>query len=421
MGRFLFSTLDLHGHIDFGGLLETARVLQGQGHEVIWASSQRLEPIMRRENIRLAAVPVAYDRGAETQTLAKMAQRVKAPTQGNEIDQIITRYLWIDMEAILSEHLLARACDAHMQLIAAWKPDAVIAEPGTLAAALAAEAGGVPLAGCGYPGPYMVIPPSADFKPLVSKYYERLERLRKRLGLSPPTRRPDPDFLFVAPSLHLVYTTPEWFDPYNPRSSPGARFVGSVNTEPRTPAPGWIEELPADRPIILICRATAYVTPPGVLAAAFDMVKAVGGYGLIGGQLQQRRALEPLPDHIRWEAWLPYEHLLPRISVMLHHGGFGTTCSAVRHGVPHLIMPDGLDQVIHAESVARSGAGIVLKGCSDPGMFTRALGTLIEDPDYRQAAARLRDRFAAGGGAHAAAELLVSLAEGAKLDHAAGF
>lgn len=54
---------------------------------------------------------------------------------------------------------------------------------------------------------------------------------------------------------------------------------------------------------------------------------------------------------------LDHSSLFPRMAVIVHHGGSGTTHSAARAGVPQLIVPHVLDQFYFARRVADLGVG----------------------------------------------------------------
>ena len=421
MRRFLFSSGHFPGYVDWGGLLETACVLQDRGHEVRWVSADSISSLLRRVKIQFSSVPVAIG-SSRSRRSHTAPQHENGCKQARAVGQMID--LWMDEEQV------AEACDAHLKIIADWSPDVVIADPTVLAAALAAEAAATPLAGCGYPGATFVIPGEPRMMNVVDEFFARLNRLRSRLGLRAAPPRPDPDFLFIAPSLHLVYTTPQWFEQFllaleplasegdgtllsqKPRISPGAAYVGGRAMAPRTPAPEWLDDLPTDRPVVLIGRSTNYQPMAESMRIAFQIIKGANAFGLIGGSPALRSALEPLPSYIRWEPWLPYEHVMPRVDAIIHHGGFGTTCLAVQHAVPQVVVPEISDNYGHAQSVARSGAALAFGSSTATGpLLTSALRDVLEKPHYRNAAIELQAQFASLGGAPTAAELLLALAE----------
>ena len=49
--------------------------------------------------------------------------------------------------------------------------------------------------------------------------------------------------------------------------------------------------------------------------------------------------------------------LFPRVDLIVHHGGAGTTAAALRSGVPQLIVPHIVDQFFHGRRVAELGLG----------------------------------------------------------------
>jgi UDP:flavonoid glycosyltransferase YjiC (YdhE family) len=53
--------------------------------------------------------------------------------------------------------------------------------------------------------------------------------------------------------------------------------------------------------------------------------------------------------------------LLPRCSVIVHHGGAGTTFGALAHGVSQVIVPQGADNFDNAAMCERAGIALVLR------------------------------------------------------------
>ena len=48
---------------------------------------------------------------------------------------------------------------------------------------------------------------------------------------------------------------------------------------------------------------------------------------------------------------------LPQCAAIVHHGGAGTTISALSVGVPQVVVPQGADQFVNAAAVERRGCG----------------------------------------------------------------
>jgi vancomycin aglycone glucosyltransferase len=54
---------------------------------------------------------------------------------------------------------------------------------------------------------------------------------------------------------------------------------------------------------------------------------------------------------------VPHRALFPRVAVVIHHGGAGTTTAAARAGVPQVILPHLFDQPYWAHRIERLGLG----------------------------------------------------------------
>ncbi len=404
MARILFSTIPRHGHIDFGGLWETAVQLQQQGHALLWLSGAEVKNSLEARNIPFRQVPVAIQDDAPW---ADARQQPPGLSPNELYAQEARRFMdmWLQPEQVIA------ALRAHQAIIREWQPDLIVAGPLVLAAYLAARALNIPFVAAGYPGPLMDLLPFPECRPLIQSYYQRMDLLHQEAGLPPLQRRQSPSFFYASALLQLVFFIPEWFTHYPARKAASVKYVGGIAAAPTTPPPGWLAELNDQRPLLLIAQPTGYPGSSRQLASIFHAVGAVGGYGILGGMAAQRGDFAHLPDHIRWEAWLPYEHVLPRVTAVVHHGGMGTTHDAILHGLPQLVLPQAVDQFMHAEGVARHGAGLaVTTGRLDETVLANRLHQILAVPSFRQAAGQLQQEFAALGGVRRAAALLAEVA-----------
>lgn len=86
----------------------------------------------------------------------------------------------------------------------------------------------------------------------------------------------------------------------------------------------------------------------------------------------------------------PHELLFPRVSVVVHHAGAGTTAAALRAGVPAVCVPFSADQPFWAHRVAALGAGpppVPLRRAT-PGRLAAAVRAA---PGFRGGAASVAD------------------------------
>jgi UDP:flavonoid glycosyltransferase YjiC (YdhE family) len=115
-----------------------------------------------------------------------------------------------------------------------------------------------------------------------------------------------------------------------------------------------------------------------------------------------------VPSRVELHRWLPHEEVLPRTSLVVGHGGQGTTMAALAHGVPLLVLPldPKTDQPTVGRSVQRAGAGRVLSHRAAPRRIRAAVEELLDDGPHRAAAERLGQRIRAADGAEQAAQVL---------------
>jgi UDP:flavonoid glycosyltransferase YjiC (YdhE family) len=66
---------------------------------------------------------------------------------------------------------------------------------------------------------------------------------------------------------------------------------------------------------------------------------------------------QDLPDEVFRIQYAPYDWLFPRMKMVIHHGGSGTTGFGLRAGVPSCAVPLGFDQVYWGKRIAALEAG----------------------------------------------------------------
>lgn len=127
------------------------------------------------------------------------------------------------------------------------------------------------------------------------------------------------------------------------------------------------------------------------------------GWGGLGNQA--------LPDDVFKIDYAPYDWLFPRMSLVIHHGGSGTTAFGLRSGVPSCVVSFVFDQHYWGERIAGVGAGpapvrfteltverlrkIICAGVGNPQMRQRAaiLGQKIREENGIENARRIFEKM----------------------------
>lgn len=352
---------------------------------MLWAVAEPVRPKLERRGLRTAPAGLAVEErnrrfgqrfGADLAVLAPSERRAFA--FAGHFAHICAPEMLDDLRRVASE----------------WQPDLIVHEPAELVGPILAQSLGVRHATIAFSG---AIPTSA------------LQSASHALG-------PVWDALDVPPSPDLGLTRHAYFHPF-PRSM-GERPGGSTVHDLRpvmddgpfdAEQPAWIAALGRDRPFVYVTFGTemggsapwtALMPPLGALEDVDVLVTT--------GDAVDAHVLGTLPRHIRVEHFVPQEWLLPRCSLVVSHAGAGTLLAAIGHGVPQLLIPIGADQFDNQAAYLGTGAGASGTGL-DSDALTKAMRSLLRDPTYREAAARLASELAAMAGPAQAVRVLERL------------
>jgi len=121
----------------------------------------------------------------------------------------------------------------------------------------------------------------------------------------------------------------------------------------------------------------------------------------------ERNRPPSLPNGMIAVDYVPYETLLPRASVVVHHGGVGTTSQGLLAGVPTLIVPFAFDQPDNADHARRLGTSrTVYRDKYRAARVAKELHELLARPQYKQNAAQVSQQLKQENGPARAADLI---------------
>ncbi|MGQ0601455.1 MAG: glycosyltransferase [Anaerolineales bacterium] len=104
----------------------------------------------------------------------------------------------------------------------------------------------------------------------------------------------------------------------------------------------------------------------------------------------------------------PHDWLFPRATMVVHHGGAGTTAAGLRAGVPSLLTPFTTDQPFWAWRVEQLGVGpkAIPQSRLTSENLAAAIDRALHDTDMRYRAARLGEKIRAEDGVGQAVRLI---------------
>ncbi len=410
MATFWFVSAPLYSHTDWGGFLKTAQALQARGHDILWLSEAPLAPALQQNSIRFRAI----DTTGWLWPPPPPPDLSAIPPQ----DAVKLRYSRA-LDTWLSEDLVSTGVEAMLALAEEiGAPDAIVSDPFLSASALAAEALDRPLIICGWLAQGTLdannlFPVQRD---LGGDSQQRLDRLCKRFGLSGSNFSHGATPSICSETLHITFFTPSWYQSELSTTLPQTQFVGGFPKPPLDPAPQWLRDIPPDRPLGLITLGTIFTGDLGFYSWAAQAVAGEGmipvvtlGWNPISAE-KKAELKRALPVGTRLLTWAPYDHLLPRCRIIIHHGGMGTTHSAVIHALRQIVVPHAADQRIQARRVAEAKVGLHLTAHDvRQGQLREGVHALLQAEWVAENARQLAREMAALGGVERAADLIAEV------------
>jgi UDP:flavonoid glycosyltransferase YjiC (YdhE family) len=368
--RILVTSSPSYGHVN--PVLPVALAARRAGHDVVVATGAELV-----EHVRGFGLPVWQVGPSRAENDA--AFRAAHPN----IDALSpARRMQTAMAGLFTEPAGPRAADL-LDRTRTWCPDAVVHEVSELAGAVVAARTGARhvVQGLGLP----VSRPLWD-----ATFGPGFARLCASFDLPELTERLfDATYLDIWPAS-LRPVAPAWPD------TRALRPVGGQATAPAEWDAGRLDALPYERTAHLTL-GTIFSDAPGVLDTALaglrelplNLVVTVGPQG-------DPARFGPQPPHVLVERYVPHDLLLPRCALLVGHGGAGITLAGLAHGLPQLVLPQGLDQFVNADLCARAGAALVVAPDElSPCRVNSAAEQLLDEPGFTEVARRVSAEIAA--------------------------
>ncbi len=319
--------------------------LQRAGHEAILATNPKMRALVERYDVACAPVGPPVDMGMEGARL--YAQAGKRWWLG----------LWRTMQ--LSFRLVQ---DSYPDILTLCRgADVVVA---TDVAAGTAEAAKLSL-----PWVSATLQPSRIPKPSPSflssivwgivgaLMMAPLNRFHRRVGVEPVkgvSGTLSKRLTMVPISPHVTPPDPQW--------PPYAHVTGywtAHQSETWTPPADLLAFLEAgERPIAVSLGAMSLAGEETRQAAlmALEAIQQAGRRAIVQGWDEALAGVD-LPETVYHAGPMPHTWLFDRVSAVVHHGGFGTTGSALCAGKPAVVVPHIIDQHLWARRVHELGVG----------------------------------------------------------------
>ncbi len=386
--RVLCTCLPGHGH--FNPMLALAQGLARAGHEVAFATAADFCPHVERTGF--PAFPAGMALARQMEEARRRYPEQDALTAMERFEQFVPRML-------AGVAAPARVADL-IPLTKTWKPDLLVHDETEFAGPVAAATAGIPWADQSV----------GILRPLA------MARLAGQT-LAPLYEEHTVDVGPFGGLFRYLYldVAPPGLQSDEIGEITVAHQVQNATIEPGTEGealPAWVDDLPADRPVVYVSLGTVFnARARDVFAAVLEALRDEPVTAILTvGHDNDPADFGPQPDHIHVERFIPQSLLLPFCDAVVNQGGTAIL-PILAHGLPLLLLPQGANQFHNAEACVAAGVGRrLLPAEVTPAAVKAAVRALLDDRRLRDAARRVQAELSAMPGPDRGVALLEQLA-----------
>ena len=192
-------------------------------------------------------------------------------------------------------------------------------------------------------------------KSAVVEFWNKSIKTKMNFSLSPTLQQIDSGMplingysnLFFHHSKHWnnnIHTTGNWFIDSEPNFIPPTELTNFIDN--------------GEQPIYIgfgsMKDIVNFKTTLNIIKEALDQTKQRAVVGLGWSKLSYN---ESIPSNIFLIESIPHSWLFPKMKIVIHHGGAGTTATGLRAGKPTIIIPHNADQPAWGQRIFELGVG----------------------------------------------------------------
>lgn len=295
-------------------------------------------------------------------------------------------------------------------LLEDWPADVLLADFLFAGTQAVADRIGIPtftLVHCPLPGPVPGVPPvGTGLRPGDGRLFRVRDRMLNaacerfytplfntvnevRVGFGVP-QYPHFRAMTDGPAGTFVLTAPELDFASRADVSAIVRWVGPAFE----PAAGtWDSPWPASNqdPLVVVSFSTTFMDQRPLAKRVLEALAPLTVRALVTTGPALDLTGVDIPANTRIVGFVPHAAVFPHASLVVNHGGLGTTQTALAAGVPVVCLPDGRDQPDNAARVVHAGAGVRVRKSASPARLRKAIVTGLTDPALKAGAQRMAE------------------------------
>lgn len=245
---------------------------------------------------------------------------------------------------------------------------------------------------------------------MISPIHRTLNRHRRGWGL-PPLRTPDDSFSREA---QLCQLTPD-FDFPRTRLPAGFHYLGPFVDREGSRVAFPYEKLNA-KPLVYVSLGTLQDPASDTFRIVARACSPLDVQVVIAAGGNHAGALSDLDGYPVVVPYAPQLELLGRAALTITHAGLNTVMQSLLFGVPMVAIPLAHDQPGTAARIVRSGTGeAIAPGAVTVENLRASIRRVMERPDFRLRAGRIRESIGHAGGVEKGADVVEAVMERAKV------
>lgn len=169
------------------------------------------------------------------------------------------------------------------------------------------------------------------------------------------------------------------------------RYIGPLFWEPSLPVPEWLSESPPALPLVYVSMGSS-----GNLRVLKKIIHTLGRLPVaVLLTTANRFPVKNLPNNIHAVPYVSALRILPRVSLVICHGGSSVAYQAFRFGVPVLGLPNNTSQCFTMEKVVDTRSGLLIQpSLATEANLDQAIRKLLDDESFRKAAKKIQTEIA---------------------------
>lgn len=392
--KIILMGVPAHGHVN--PTLPIMQRLVAQGVQVLCYNTQEFGDKIGKTGAEFRAYPPSV-LSADAIAQAVVIHLVKVTQMLFEASLTLTSFILAEIERETPDLLI-------FDSIALWGMQAArLSGLPSIASIITFIREGVQLRGSWYDNLHMI----GGIVPLLPGLLKRRSALVKRYGKA---SLPEKYIFPCTGDLNIVYTIRE-LQPPTPVIDDRFRFVGpSLAPSPQDAT----LPLPEGR-VVYISLGTIHTNNPRFFTTCFEaFAEEPGTFVLSAGA--QAKTLKPPPNFIVL-SHVPQLEVLQRADLFITHAGMNSLHESLYFGVPMVLVPQQMEQMMNARIAEMHGLGIALGDRPPYGqqvnamMLREAAAMVLAESKYREAVQGMQRRLQATDGTSGAVEAILHFAK----------